>query len=94
MPLIKVLEPVPPTYAAGPKKPLVCPEDHKYTGRRRRGRVVEGTPLLRVQARKGLEGSNPFVSATHLKIYSMFNNLVFSVMPVCEPTCEPGNRSI
>ena len=27
--------------------------------------MVEGTPLLRVQARKGLEGSNPFVSATH-----------------------------
>ena len=26
--------------------------------------MVEGTPLLRVQARKGLEGSNPFVSAT------------------------------
>ena len=36
-----------------------------YTLRRRRGRVVEGTPLLRVQARKGLEGSNPFVSATY-----------------------------
>jgi hypothetical protein len=28
--------------------------------------VVEGTPLLRVQARKGLEGSNPFVSAISL----------------------------
>ena len=27
--------------------------------------MVEGTPLLRVQARKGLEGSNPFVSATY-----------------------------
>ncbi len=26
--------------------------------------MVEGTPLLRVQARKGLEGSNPFGSAT------------------------------
>ncbi len=26
--------------------------------------MVEGTPLLRVQARKGLEGSNPFHSAT------------------------------
>ncbi len=31
---------------------------------RRRGRVVEGTPLLRVQAGNRLEGSNPFVSAT------------------------------
>jgi hypothetical protein len=28
--------------------------------------VVEGTPLLRVQVRKGLEGSNPFLSATDL----------------------------
>jgi hypothetical protein len=27
------------------------------------GRVVEGTPLLRVQARKGLMGSNPILSA-------------------------------
>ena len=27
--------------------------------------MVEGTPLLRAQTRKGLEGSNPFVSATH-----------------------------
>lgn len=26
--------------------------------------MVEGTPLLRAQTRKGLEGSNPFVSAT------------------------------
>ena len=26
--------------------------------------MVEGTPLLRVQARKGLEGSNPFGYAT------------------------------
>jgi hypothetical protein len=29
--------------------------------------VVEGTPLLRAQTRKGLEGSNPFVSAIFLK---------------------------
>src|SRR5690606_21537036 len=35
----------------------------QYTGRRRRGRVVEGTPLLRVQTGNRLEGSNPFVSA-------------------------------
>jgi hypothetical protein len=27
--------------------------------------VVEGTPLLRVQAGNRLEGSNPFVSATY-----------------------------
>jgi hypothetical protein len=34
--------------------------------------VVEGTPLLRAQTRKGLEGSNPFVSATHPLIYLLF----------------------
>jgi hypothetical protein len=28
--------------------------------------VVEGTPLLRVQIGNGLEGSNPFLSATDL----------------------------
>ena len=45
---------------------LSCPRG--YTRRRRRGRVVEGTPLLRVQAGNRLEGSNPFVSATsHLR---------------------------
>lgn len=48
------------------EKPLVPRFHSPYTDRRRRGRVVEGTPLLRVQARKGLEGSNPFVSATSL----------------------------
>lgn len=37
-----------------------------YTRQRRRGRVVEGTPLLRVQAGNRLEGSNPFVSAISL----------------------------
>jgi hypothetical protein len=31
---------------------------------RRDGRVVEGTPLLRVQGRNPLEGSNPSLSAT------------------------------
>ena len=35
-----------------------------YTGQRSGGRVVEGTPLLRVQAGNRLEGSNPFHSAT------------------------------
>ena len=34
-----------------------------YTRRRRRGRVVEGTPLLRAHTGNGIEGSNPFVSA-------------------------------
>ena len=44
--------------------PLVTMDAGPYTDRRRRGRVVEGTPLLRVQAGNRLEGSNPFVSAT------------------------------
>ena len=35
-----------------------------YPPRRSGGRVVEGTPLLRVQAGNRLEGSNPFRSAT------------------------------
>ena len=35
-----------------------------YTARRSCGRVVEGTPLLRVQTGNRLEGSNPFGSAT------------------------------
>ena len=35
-----------------------------YTRWRRRGRVVEGTPLLRAHTGNGIEGSNPFVSAT------------------------------
>ena len=43
--------------------PLVTMDAGPYTDRRRRGRVVEGTPLLRVQAGNRLEGSNPFVSA-------------------------------
>jgi hypothetical protein len=34
--------------------------------------VVEGTPLLRAQTRKGLEGSNPFVSATNPLISLLF----------------------
>lgn len=34
--------------------------------------MVEGTPLLRAQTRKGLEGSNPFVSATHPLISLLF----------------------
>ena len=46
------------------KKPLVTPCARPYTDRRSGGRVVEGTPLLRVQAGNRLEGSNPFVSAT------------------------------
>ena len=45
------------------ENPLVSPFPAPYTGRRRRGRVVEGTPLLRVQTGNRLEGSNPFVSA-------------------------------
>ena len=36
---------------------------HGYTDQRRRGRVVEGTPLLRAHTGNGIEGSNPFVSA-------------------------------
>ena len=47
----------------GPKKALVTTPGHPYTGRRSGGRVVEGTPLLRVQAGNRLEGSNPFHSA-------------------------------
>ena len=43
---------------------LVVPALAAYTGRRSGGRVVEGTPLLRVQAGNRLEGSNPFRSAT------------------------------
>lgn len=43
---------------------LVSVAHAPYTRRRRRGRVVEGTPLLRVQTGNRLEGSNPFVSAT------------------------------
>ena len=35
----------------------------RYTRRRRRGRVVEGAPLLREYTGNGIEGSNPFVSA-------------------------------
>ena len=52
------------SFAAVSRKALVFPALGQYTGRRSGGRVVEGTPLLRVQARKGLEGSNPFHSAT------------------------------
>ena len=37
-----------------------------YTHQRRRGRVVEGTPLLRAHTGNGIEGSNPFVSAKFL----------------------------
>ncbi len=43
---------------------LYPPRIPGYCRRRRRGRVVEGTPLLRVQTGNRLEGSNPFVSAT------------------------------
>ena len=50
------------SFAAVSRKALVFPALGQYTGRRSGGRVVEGTPLLRVQARKGLEGSNPFHS--------------------------------
>ena len=46
------------------QKGLVSVLPDPYTDRRRRGRVVEGTPLLRVQTGNRLEGSNPFVSAT------------------------------
>ena len=35
-----------------------------YNNRWKRGRVVEGARLEIVWARKGLEGSNPFASAT------------------------------
>ena len=45
------------------EKGLVSLAFASYTAQRRRGRVVEGTPLLRVQAGNRLEGSNPFVSA-------------------------------
>jgi hypothetical protein len=45
-------------------------------GVRRRGREAEGTRLLNEQARKGLEGSNPSVSAiaftTHFCIFIIF----------------------
>ncbi len=44
--------------------PLYFRRLDRYTHRWRCGRVVEGTPLLRVQAGNRLEGSNPFVSAT------------------------------
>ena len=37
----------------------------RYTRQRRRGRVVEGAPLLREYTGNGIEGSNPFVSATY-----------------------------
>src|SRR5690606_23037779 len=55
-----------PGFATAPvsQKALVSPPLAPYTGQRRRGRVVEGTPLLRVQTGNRLEGSNPFVSAT------------------------------
>ena len=46
------------------KNTLVLPALAAYTSRRSGGRVVEGTPLLRVQAGNRLEGSNPFRSAT------------------------------
>ena len=55
------------SFAAVSRKALVFPALGQYTGRRSGGRVVEGTPLLRVQARKGLEGSNPFHSATYFR---------------------------
>ena len=47
------------------QKSLVFDILAQYTGQRRCGRVVEGTPLLRVQTGNRLEGSNPFVSAKH-----------------------------
>ena len=49
------------------EKALVTVHAHPYTGPRSGGRVVEGTPLLRVQAGNRLEGSNPFHSATCLR---------------------------
>lgn len=39
--------------------------------------MVEGTPLLRVQVRKGLEGSNPFLSASFPNIPKWLIFLVF-----------------
>ena len=48
-----------------------------YSSQRRRGRVVEDAPLLREYARKGLEGSNPFVSAiTYILVASFIAVLI------------------
>lgn len=67
------------------RKALVSLALDPYTGRRRRGRVVEGTPLLRVQTGNRLEGSNPFVSATTIGFY-------YIPPPFCILRCMSGKR--
>src|SRR5690606_13043868 len=71
-----------PGFATAPvgQKALVSPPLAPYTGQRRRGRVVEGTPLLRVQTGNRLEGSNPFVSAT-LPVSAQFKNAKYRRFP-------------
>lgn len=49
--------------------------------------MVEGTPLLRVQAGNRLEGSNPFVSATLTHNAMNINGIV--PMGLLSPTLSP-----
>lgn len=70
------------------RKALVSLALDPYTGRRRRGRVVEGTPLLRVQTGNRLEGSNPFVSATTIRFYY----IPPLPPPFCILRCMSGKR--